>query len=263
MSAGLIDLTGKAALVTGGARGLGLDIVRALAAAGAAVMIMDFREAVAVKAKAELNAEGLPVDMVLGDVRMAADANRAVAATVDAFGSIDILVNNAAVFSVIRTDRLTEDEWNRVIDIGLKGTHLMCQAAMRAMLDRPDAPCRIVNIASVGGIAPVVADGLMVHYNAAKAGVISYTRTLAKELMSSGIRVNCVAPGQMGMTPGNQEVLVDATPEQTEKFVAVSTAGAQTSTEEVARMVLALASPLADGMRGQTVVVDGGLLLMP
>jgi NAD(P)-dependent dehydrogenase (short-subunit alcohol dehydrogenase family) len=263
MSAELLDLAGKAALVTGGARGLGLDIAKRLAAAGAAVMIMDFREAEGQKAKAELGAEGYSVDLVLGDVRKAADAARAVAATVDAFGSIDILVNNAAVFSVVRTDRLTEDEWDRVIDIGLKGTHLMCQAAMQAMLARPGTAGRIVNIASVGGIAPVVADGLMVHYNAAKAGVISYTRTLAKELMGSGIRVNCVAPGNMGPTPGNQEVLVDATPEQVEKFAAVSSAGAQTSPEEVARMVLALASPLADGMRGQTVVVDAGLLLMP
>lgn len=263
MSADFLNLTGKAALVTGGARGLGLDIVRTLAGAGASVMIMDFREDECLKVKAELTGEGLPVDVVLGDVRLVADAARAVAATVAAFGSLDILVNNAAVFSVIRTDRLTEDEWDRVIDVDLKGTHLMCQAAMKTMLEQGDGSCKIVNIASVGGIAPVVSGGLMVHYNAAKAGVISYTRTLAKELISSGIRVNCVAPGMMGPTPGNLETHIDATPEQTERFMAVGTAGAQTSTDEVARMVLALASPLAEGMRGQTVVVDGGFLLMP
>jgi NAD(P)-dependent dehydrogenase (short-subunit alcohol dehydrogenase family) len=262
LSTALVDLTGKAALVTGGARGLGVEIVRTLASAGASVMIMDFREGEGGEAKSALTAKGLIVDFVQGDVSKAADAVAAVAATVAAFGSIDILVNNAGVFSVIRTDRLTEEEWDRVIDINLKGTHLMCQAAMRAMLEQPDASYRIVNIASMGAIAPVVSGGLMVHYNSAKAGVISYTRTLAKELLDSGIRVNCVAPGSMGPTPGNMETLIDATPEQRDKFFAVAAAGPETSTEEVARMVLALASPLADGMRGQTVAVDGGFLLM-
>jgi len=262
MSTNFLDLTGKAALVTGGGRGLGRNIVERFVDAGASVMIMDIREAESLEVKATLSANGFKVDFVNGDVRKASDATRAVAETTTAFGSIDILVNNAGVFSIIRTDRLSEDEWERIIDTNLKGAHLMCQAAMKAMLKQGDGSYKIVNISSMGGIAPVVAGGLMVHYNAAKAGVISYTRTLGKELMGTGIRVNCVAPGNMGPTPGNMEIFVNTTPEQAEKFNAVASAGAQTSTEEVARMVLALASPLAEGMRGQTVVVDGGFLLM-
>jgi NAD(P)-dependent dehydrogenase (short-subunit alcohol dehydrogenase family) len=258
-----LDLTGKAALVTGGARGLGLDIVRTLARAGASVMMMDFREAEGAEAKANVGSEGHAVDFVQGDVRSAADAARAVDATRSAFGSIDILVNNAGVFSLVRLDRLTEEEWDRIVD--LKGTHLMCQAAMRAMLDQSPGPYRMVNIASTGGIAPGVSVGLMAHYNAAKAGVIAYTAALAKELMDTGIRVNAVAPGNMGPTPGNLEAgaSIDATPEQIDKVLAVASRAAETTTGEVARMVLALASPLADGMRGQTVVVDGGFLSMP
>lgn len=259
-TAELINLAGRAALVTGGGDGLGRNIVETLAGAGASVMIMDLRPDNALKLKDELKAEGCAIGFVQGDVSKAADAERAVAATRQAFGSIDILVNNAGVFDMVPTAKMREEAWDRVININLKGTHLMCQAAVRAMLEQGDRPYHIVNIASAGGLVPVVPNSLMSHYNASKAGVMSYTRSLAKEYLGTGIRVNCIAPGGM-MTPGGMGLQREISPEQGKLLMEVGRRAPNTSGQEVARMVLALASPMAVGMRGETVLVDAGMVL--
>lgn len=257
----LINLTGRAALVTGGGDGLGRHIVQTLASAGAAVMIMDVRPENALALKDELNAEGCNADFVQGDVSKAADAARAVAATRQAFGAIDILVNNAAVFDMVPTVNMTEEGWDRVIDINLKGTHLMCQAAVRAMLEQGERPYYIVNVSSNGGFVPTVPNNLMAHYYASKAGVINYTRALAKEYLASGIHVNGVAPGGMGATRGNMELKMDIAPEQGKALMEFATRTLITDCQDVANMVLVLASPLAAGIRGETINVDAGMLL--
>ncbi len=257
----LINLTGRAALVTGGGDGLGRHIVTTLASAGAAVMIMDVRPENALALRNELNAEGCRVEFVQGDVSKVADAARAVAATREAFGSIDILVNNAAVFDMVATVNMSEECWDRVIDINLKGTHLMCQAAVRAMLEQGDRPYYIVNVSSNGALIPTVPNNLMSHYYAAKAGVVNYTRALAKEYLGKGIHVNGIAPGGMGMTRGNMELKADITPEQGKALMEFGQRTLLTPIQEAANMVLVLVSPLAAGVRGETVVVDAGMLL--
>lgn len=257
----LIDLTGRSALVTGGGDGLGRNIVETLASAGASVMIMDVRPENALTLKKELNAEGCAVEFVQGDVSKAADAAQAVEATRQAFGSIDILVNNAAVFDMVPTVNMSEEAWDRLINVNLKGTHLMCQAAIRAMLEQGERSYYIVNISSAGGLIPTVPNAVQSHYYAAKAGVINYTRALGKEYMASGIRVNGVAPGGMAGTPGSKSLRPNISPEQAKAMMEWGPRTPAVLPEEVARMVLALAGPMADGMRGETVLVDAGLNL--
>jgi 3-oxoacyl-[acyl-carrier protein] reductase len=129
------------------------------------------------------------------------------------------------------------------------------------MLEQGDRPYYIVNIASAGGLVPIVPNNLQSHYYASKAGVINYTRALAKEYLANGIHVNCIAPGGMGPTRGNMELKAEISPEQGKALMEFGQRAPSTSGQEVARMVLALASPMAVGMRGETVLVDAGLLL--
>jgi 2-deoxy-D-gluconate 3-dehydrogenase len=258
----LVSLEGKVALVTGGAMGIGKGIAARLAEAGAKVMIGDVNLEAAQATVAEFAALGYTAAAVKSDVSDAADVDRTVQAVVDAWGQIDILVNNAGVYPMTAVMDLTEAIWDRTIDINLKGSFLMAQAAARRMIAAGRGG-RIVNIASVDGFRPT---GNLVHYDASKGGVVMMTRALAKDLAPFKIRVNAVAPGSIA-TPGTATAsaqLASLTPEQMEQMMAAFMSkvplGRMGEPDDIARTVLFLACDLSDYVDGEIVATDGGYL---
>ncbi len=259
----LFDLTGKAALVTGGATGIGQAISHRLAEAGASVMIADINLEAADQTASEINAKECSSRACEVDASRASHAIQAVKDTVDAFGSIDILVNNAGIYPVSPILDTSKELWDKVINLNLSGPFLFSQAAAQAMIDSGNGG-RIINMASVDGMRPT---GFLAHYNSSKGGVIMLTKALALELAPHKIMVNAVAPGgiltggtvQTGMEM--QEVTGKSLERMAEDMGAKMPIGRMGEPDEVARVVLFLASGLADYITGETIVVDGGYLL--
>jgi 3-oxoacyl-[acyl-carrier protein] reductase len=240
------------ALVTGGSRGIGREIVLALARAGAAVAINyqkrdDAAEAV-LQEVSELGAKGL---LYKADVTQLQECEKMVKATLEHFGRIDILINNAG----IRRDNIlalmkTED-WEVVMDTNLKGVFNCCKAIVRPLLKQKNGG-KIINIASIAG---VVGNSGQANYAAAKAGVIAFTKSLAKELGKRGITVNSVAPGFI------QTDMTESLPQQLKETVLPRIALERFGRpEEVAEAVLFLAES-ANYITGSVIMVDGGLSL--
>ena len=247
-----MTLHGKVALVTGGSRGIGREIVLALARAGAAVAINyqkrdDAAEAV-LQEVSELGAKGL---LYKADVTQLQECEKMVKATLEHFGRIDILINNAG----IRRDNIlalmkTED-WEVVMDTNLKGVFNCCKAIVRPLLKQKNGG-KIINIASIAG---VVGNSGQANYAAAKAGVIAFTKSLAKELGKRGITVNSVAPGFI------QTDMTESLPQQLKETVLPRIALERFGRpEEVAEAVLFLAES-ANYITGSVIMVDGGLSL--
>jgi NAD(P)-dependent dehydrogenase (short-subunit alcohol dehydrogenase family) len=257
--AAMIDLAGKTAIVTGGARGLGFCVVNRLTEAGAKVMIVDIAVEFAQAAVDYFTGKGRDVRFEIADIRDLAQIERVVDATVTAFGAIDILVNNAAFWRVVKFLDLTEDTWDAVVDTGLKGTVFMTQAVARRMVEQ-GRPGRVVNVASIAGISMESTYGMLIPYVAAKSGVVGVSQSLARELKPLGISINCVLPGGM-MSPGAMHSSLDLTPELREAMGEPGQAPV-TDPDDVARVVFMLATPVSDFMHGATVVVDGGARLM-
>ncbi|MBM3132544.1 MAG: SDR family oxidoreductase [Chloroflexi bacterium] len=258
----LLDLTGKGAIVTGGAMGIGKAIALRLAEAGAAVMIADVDLDAAAKASEEIKSKGVKSQAIRVDVRAAADAQKMCEAAVKAFGSLDILVNNAGIYPLLPVMRVEEALWDKVLDINLKGSFLCAQAAAREMT-KAGKGGKIINLASVDGFHP---NGNATHYNASKGGVIMLTKALALELAPHKILVNAVAPGSI-RTPGTEKVGKEAiaaglTLEQLGKsFAGRIPLNRMGEPDDIAKAVLFLASGLADYVTGDIVLVDGGYLL--
>ena len=255
----MLDLTGKTAIVTGGARGLGFCVVNRLTEAGARVMIVDIAVEFAQAAVEHFTGLGRDVRFELADIRDLAAVQRAVDATVEAFGGIDILVNNAAFWRVTKFLDMTEATWDAVVDTGLKGTVFFTQAVARRMVEQGRGG-RIVNVASIAGVSMESSYGMLVPYVAAKSGLVGVSQSLARELKPLGITINCVLPGGM-MSPGAVHSSLDITPELREAMGEPGQAPV-TDPDEVARVVFMLATPVSDFMHGATVVVDGGARLM-
>jgi 3-oxoacyl-[acyl-carrier protein] reductase len=236
-------------LVTGGAHGIGLAIVRAFAQAGAKVIVADQREADATRAAStitsEMGTEGLAVAV---DVRVAAAVDAAVQRALAHFGRIDVLVNNAGIYPNTPVLEMDENEWDAVFDTNVKGMFLMSRAVGRAMVTRGG---RIINISS--GAAESGRVGAA-HYCASKAAVNMFTRVLALELAPHGIVVNAVGPGLIEV-PGwsLSQDYIDA-------IVSTNPMGRIGQPEDVAQAVLYLASPSATYITGTTLYVDGGSL---
>jgi 3-oxoacyl-[acyl-carrier protein] reductase len=239
----------RVVLVTGGAHGIGLAIVRAFAQAGAKVIVADQREADATRAAStitsEMGTEGLAVAV---DVRVAAAVDAAVQRALAHFGRIDVLVNNAGIYPNTPVLEMDENEWDAVFDTNVKGMFLMSRAVGRAMVTRGG---RIINISS--GAAESGRVGAA-HYCASKAAVNMFTRVLALELAPHGIVVNAVGPGLIEV-PGwsLSQDYIDA-------IVSANPMGRIGQPEDVAQAVLYLASPAATYMTGTTLYVDGGSL---
>ena len=245
-----MKLAQEVAIVTGAARGIGRAIAKALAAEGAKVALADLLPEVEATA-AEFTNEGYQTLAVTGDVSQFADAERIVEETIKQFGQVDIVVNNAGITRDNLLLRMSEEDWQKVIAINLTGTFNLTKAALKYMIKRRSG--KIVNIASVIGEIGNVGQA---NYAASKAGVIAFTKSVAKEVASRGIRANAVAPGfiQSKMT----EVLPEKVKEELEKQIPLVRLGRP---EDVAKAVVFLVSDDADYITGQVLNVDGGLVM--
>jgi len=245
-----LRLTGKVALVTGGARGIGRAIVEKLLDNGCKVVIADVLDDAGKLTVAELSGRG-DVAFVHCDVTSAANAQTAVDHAVAEFGTLDILVNNAGVTKDTLLIRMTESDWDRVLTINLKGAFLMTQAASRVMMKARSG--RIVNISSVVGLMGNAGQG---NYAASKAGLIGFTKSIAKELAGRNVTVNAVAPGYI------QTEMTESLPEAAKQaFLANIPLKRAGLPEDVANAVLFFAADESAYITGQVLPVCGGLLM--
>jgi 3-oxoacyl-[acyl-carrier protein] reductase len=250
-----LDLSNKVALVTGAGSGIGRATAIALAEAGAAVAINYHRnEAGAEDAKQKITAAGSRAITIQADVTKSADVRRLVEETVAAFGPVDILVNNAgSLVERLRLLELTEDRWDEVINLNLKSAFLCAQAVAASMIERKSGV--IINVTSIAGRNGGALGSI--HYSTAKGGIITMTKGMAKELASHGVRVNAVSPGVID-TPFHEQF---STPEAMKNFTNLIPLGRVGASEEVARTILFLASEASSYLVGETIEVNGGLLM--
>ena len=247
----LFDLTGKVALVTGGSRGIGRAIALALAAHGAKVAInYASNAATAAETVEALGGESAAVALA-GDVAQASTAAELVDGTIAAFGRIDILVNNAGVTGDNLILRMSEEEWDRVLDTNLKGTFQVTKAVLRPMVRQRFG--RVINISSVSGI---VGNAGQANYSAAKAGLIGFTKAIAKEVASRNITANIIAPGFV-----DTEMTSALTDAQRQEIMRMVAAGRTATPEDIAPAAVFLASDEAAYVTGHVLTVDGGLVM--
>jgi NAD(P)-dependent dehydrogenase (short-subunit alcohol dehydrogenase family) len=248
----MAELDGKRALVTGGAQGLGKAIATLFVARGAKVVIADIDEAGAKLTADEL---GESVRAIRCDVTSASDLEAAVQATVDTFGGLDIMVNNAGVGIAATTPETAEEDWDLVLDVCLKGTFLGMKYAIPAIRDSGGGS--VINMSS---IAALVGLNDRAAYSAAKGGILSLTRAAAIDHIEEGVRVNCIAPGTVD-TPWVARITAgyDDPEEARERMKARQPHGRLVSPEEIAAMAAYLASDEAGSAVGACMVVDGGM----
>lgn len=242
----------KNAVVTGAARGIGKGIAQKLAKEGLNVVVSDvlFDDAAAVAKELE-NTHGVKAIAVKADVSKPGDAETLIKTTIEELGSVDFLVNNAGVTRDNLAVRMSENEWDMVLDINLKGTFLCSQAAAREMMKKRFG--RIVNMASVSGILGTAGQA---NYASSKAGVIALTKSFARELGKRNICVNAIAPGFIltEMT----EKLSDKVKEEYIANIPLKRGG---TPEDIAEVVCFLISPAASYITGTVINVSGGLLI--
>jgi 2-deoxy-D-gluconate 3-dehydrogenase len=260
----LLDLSGKTAIVTAGAVGIGFGISRRLAEAGANVLIADVNPENAEKAKQELLASGYKAEAVVTDVSKEADIDAMVQKAVSAFGGVDILVNNAGIYPNILLMNMTAADFEKVIGVNLEGVFLCSKKAAEQMISQGRGG-KIVNITSIDALHPSTAG--LAHYDASKHGVWGFTKNIALELAQHKIWVNAVAPGGIA-TPGVQALQggakasagVDMS-KMLEGFLAKIPMHRMGEPDDIGKVVLFLASDMSSYMTGTQVVVDGGFLL--
>lgn len=254
----MFDLTGKVALVTGASSGIGRASAIALANQGAKVVVAARRLEKLQAVAAEIKSRGHEALALQMDVTKKAEVDAAVAKTVETFGRLDILLNNAGVAEFAPFLDMTEAQWDKTIDTNLKGYFWVAQAAARQMAkNNPPTGGRIINIASIASAGVGVGFPQIVQYCASKGGVIGMTEALADELAPMGILVNAIGPGviETEMTEG---MLKD--PKQAEALLARAPLKRAGKPEEIAAAVVYLASEEASYTTGATLYVDGGWL---
>ena len=245
----MFDLTGKTALVTGASGGIGGAIAQALHGAGATVALSGTREGPLNELASTLGDRAHVVPANLSDPKAAAGL---VKEATGAMGSVDILVNNAGITRDNLFMRMSDEEWSQVMDVNLTGVFRLSRAALRGMMKSRWG--RIVNITSVVGATGNPGQG---NYAAAKAGLVGMSKSLAYEVASRGITVNCVAPGFIA-TPMTDSL----TDDQKGKILSQIPAGRMGTPEEIAAAVLYLASPEAAYVTGATLHVNGGMAMV-
>lgn len=247
-----MSLKGKVALVTGGYRGIGKAIALKLASMGANVAINGIGEAeTAVDTINEMKACGVEAEAIQANVAVEEDVIKLVAKVIERFGKIDILINNAGITRDGLLMKMKESDWNSVLDVNLKGVFLCTKAVVRPMMQQKGGS--IVNITSVVGIT---GNAGQANYSASKAGVIGFTKSIAKEIGSKGVRVNAVAPGFINTK------MTEALPEEVKKaYMANIPLKRYGEPEEIAEVVAFLCEDRSRYMTGQVLKVDGGMAL--
>jgi 3-oxoacyl-[acyl-carrier protein] reductase len=246
----LFDLSGKVALVTGGSRGIGRAISLALAAHGARVAVNYASSGKAADETVAAIGGGNAV-AIAGDVGDPAEAAKLVEGTIAAFGRIDIVVNNAGVTADDLILRMSEAEWDRVVDTNLKGTFNVTKAALRPMVRQRGG--RIICVSSVAGM---VGNAGQANYSAAKAGIIGFTKAIAKEVASRNITANVIAPGFV-----DTEMTADLTDAQRQEILRMVAAGRTGTPDDIAPAAVFLASDEASYISGHVLTIDGGLVM--
>jgi 3-oxoacyl-[acyl-carrier protein] reductase len=246
-------LAGKVAVVTGASRGLGRAIAEEMAANGARVVVNYYSsEGPAAEVVAGVLAQGGTAVAVRADVSKLAEAQDLVKATLEHYGQLDILVNNAGTTRDTMLMMMSEEQWDTVIDANLKSVFNCCKAALRPMMRRKQGG-RIINISSVVGLA---GQGGQANYAASKAGIIGFTKSLAKEVGSRRITVNAIAPGFF------PTALTAVLPEEVVgKALELIPLGRLGEVDEVAHLAAFLASDKAAYITGEVIRVDGGLAM--
>lgn len=240
----------EVAIVTGAARGIGKAIALALAAEGASVVVSDIMDEVHKTAEEIRNSGGKATSMVSNVTKME-DCEALVAEAIKAFGKLDILVNNAGITKDNLLMRMSEEDWDAVLNINLKGAFLCTKAAVKPMMKQRSG--KIINMASVIGL---MGNAGQANYAASKGGLISFTKTMAKELGSRNIRVNAIAPGFI------ESKMTDALSiEAREKLMNSIPLGTLGKPEYVADAVVFLASPAACYITGHVLNIDGGMAM--
>jgi len=246
------ELKGKIAVVTGGARGIGKAIAQTLAKEGANVILCDVDYKTAQSAVNEIQDQGFVASAVKMDVSCGKEVKKVFEDILNKFARVDILINNAGICYLTPLEDISEEEWDKVISVNLKGTFLCSQAVMQAMISQKWG--KIVNIASLAGKVGGILVGA--HYSASKAGIICLTKSFAKRMAPYGVNVNAVAPG-----PIKTEMTDVWSENEKEKFRKSIPLGDFGNPEDVAETVLFLVSDRARFITGEIIDVNGGALM--
>lgn len=262
----LFDLTGKTAIVTGGAMGIGKGIAMQLAYAGANILIVDIvPETEAQDTLQAIAATGAKVAYLQTDLANTANVAGVIEKAVGVFGDVHILVNNAGIFKYMPLTQLSEEMWDKTLSLNLKAVAFLSKNFINTLIERKHGG-KIINISSVDSLKPT---GNLSQYDASKGGVRMLTRAFAKEAGKYGITVNDIAPGGIN-TPGVARIAGDSvTKEQQEAMMAQTAQFIQQlplqrigQPDDIGHAALFLASKASDYITGSTLVVDGGLLLV-
>jgi 2-deoxy-D-gluconate 3-dehydrogenase len=262
MSWGPFDLSGKNAIVTGGAMGIGFGIVKRYVEGGANVLVADLDGDLADRKVAELEGPGKAVALRI-EVSDPLAGQRLVDECVSSFGSVDILINNAGIYPMTPLLEMSRETWQRVIDVNLTGLAFISKAVGARMVEQGSGG-KIVNIASIDALHPSMVG--LAAYDSSKGGVLMFTRAFALEMAPHGVTVNAIAPGGIG-TEGTAAPLEGSgmTEEQMaamlEQFVAKIPVGRMGEPDDIAKVAVFLASSASDYVTGELIVVDGGRLL--
>jgi len=244
-------LEGKVALITGGARGIGQAIAMAFAAEGADIVVADVNMEIAQKTASEIEALGRKALALEMDVTNYEKVEEGVNKILDKFGKVDILVNNAGITKDNLLLRMSQMEWDAVINVNLKGTFNCIRAVSRQMVKQRSG--RIISIASIIGL---MGNPGQANYAASKAGIIALTKTVAKELASRNINANAVAPGFI-----QTEMTAKLPEELKKKMLEAIPLGKLGTPQDIAKVCLFLASEESSYITGQVITVDGGMVM--
>lgn len=252
-----MDFKGKVAVVTGGGSGIGKACVEEFLAQNAAVAIVDRDGKAGRETVAELKGKGCKVEFFQVDVASRSDVEKMVPKVVEAFGGIDILVNNAGIQRYGTVTTISEEEWDEVMNINLKGAFLMSRGVIPEMLKRGGG-----SIVIVGSVQSVGAIRNSVHYVVSKHGLLGLVRCIALDYGRQNIRANCVLPGAVDTPMLRWSASLDSNPEKVlESCDRLHIRGKMGSPAEVAHVIVFLAGDLASFMTGSAVMVDGGCLV--
>ncbi|MCX8030531.1 MAG: 3-oxoacyl-[acyl-carrier-protein] reductase [Thermodesulfovibrionales bacterium] len=244
-------MKGQVAIVTGGSRGIGKAIAMALAKKSVKVVVVGTKQETTSQTAKELSNLGTDSIAIAADVSNSADVKNIFDSTIKEFGKVDILINNAGITKDALIIRMKDEEWDRVIDVNLKGTFLCCREAIKLMIKQKYG--RIINISSIVGFMGNIGQA---NYSASKAAIAGLTKTLAKEYANRGITVNAVAPGFI--TTDMTETIPENIKTEMLRSIPMGRFGVP---EDIANVVVFLASPEASYITGQILHVNGGMYM--